>query len=152
MDQAILINLLAEQIEVMNAAVNVLKESHERVGPVLGAKRDLSVGESESCEALTARFARLCDFLFQKIFRTIDRIELQDEGSPLDRINRMEKRGIIGDGNRWRELRNLRNSIAHDYLIEKSDTVLVDAYQSAQDLFETVNRTTAYIKAKKYIP
>ena len=117
--------LLAEQIALMEAAARVLEESRGRVAAFqsrLGS--DLSVGERESCEALTSRFARLNDFLVQRVFRTLDQIELADEGTAIDRLQRAESRGLIPSGERWRELRLLRNAITHDYLIESADRVL----------------------------
>jgi len=53
----------------MQAAAQVLEESRSRVAAFanrLGSV--LSVEERESCEALTSRFARLNDFLVQRIF------------------------------------------------------------------------------------
>src|SRR5206468_1514016 len=116
--------------------------SQNRVGLLLqpaelSANRELTAGEKESCEALTSRFARLCDFLFQRVFRTIDIIELQDEGTGIDRLNRMEKRGVIPSAQAWRSLRDLRNSIAHDYLIERSGEVLRESHGRAQELLDT---------------
>ena len=65
--------LISEQLKILAAAAQVLRDSYNRVGPLLSsAKTDLDVSEKESCEALTARFARLCDFLFQRVFRTVD--------------------------------------------------------------------------------
>lgn len=60
--------LVRDQLALMQAAAQVLEESRARVaalGDRLGG--DLSVGERESCEALTARFARLNDFLVQRV-------------------------------------------------------------------------------------
>ncbi len=73
-------------------------------------------------EALAFHFARLNDFLLQRVFRTLDKIELADEAA-LDRLQRAEARGLISSAERWRELRLLRNAIAHDYLIESADRV-----------------------------
>jgi hypothetical protein len=111
---------------------------------------ELSVGERESCEALTSRFARLNDFLVQRVFRTLDQIELLDEGSPLDRLQRAEARGLITSAERWRELRMLRNSIAHDYLIESADKVLHDALAATPELIETATRVVRYVGEKNY--
>src|SRR5438094_1015502 len=68
MDEVVLRRLLEDQIRLMDAAAEVLRESHERVSALLrgkdsSTKRELTIGEKESCEALTSRFARLCDFL-----------------------------------------------------------------------------------------
>ena len=146
-----LTRLLAEHLRLMQAAAGVLGESHERVSIFtdrLGG--ELSVGERESCEALTSRFARLNDFLVQRIFRTLDQIELADEGTALDRLQRAEKRGLIDSAERWRELRLLRNAIAHDYLIESADRVLPDAIAAAPELLDTVRRLVRYVAEKRY--
>jgi len=156
MDEVVSRQLLKEQVRLMDAAAEVLRESHERVGALLElerkhGKRELTVGEKESCEALTSRFARLCDFLFQRVFQTIDTIELQDEGTGIDRLNRMEKRGIIPSTSAWRSLRELRNSITHDYLIELSDEVLREAFRRANELLETVTNLENYIASHGYL-
>jgi hypothetical protein len=74
--------MLREQLALMQAAAQVLEESRGRVAAFqdrLGG--ELTVAERESCESLTSRFARLNDFLVQRVFRTLDQIELIDEGS-----------------------------------------------------------------------
>jgi hypothetical protein len=143
--------ILREQLHLLRAAASVLEESRGRVASFadrLGG--ELSVGERESCEALTSRFARLNDFLVQRVFRTLDQIELMDEGSPLDRLQRAEARSLIASAERWRELRMLRNAIAHDYLIESADRVLLDTLAASPELLETADRLVRYVDQKHY--
>jgi len=152
MEKKINRELLSEQLETLKAALRVLEESYERVGKVLTKKGvQLTVEERESCEALTARFARLYDFLFQRVFRTLDQIELQDEGTGLDRLNRMEKRNIIESTKLWKELRELRNEIAHEYLIEEFDRALKDAHRHTPVLRYAVEKLLHYIQTKGYL-
>lgn len=146
-----LTRLLQGQLALMKAASHVLEESRTRVAAVanrLGG--ELTVAERESCEALTSRFARLNDFLVQRVFRTLDQIELADEGSVLDRLQRAEARGLITTAERWRELRLLRNAIAHDYLIESADRVLTEALKAAPELTDAVQRVVRYVETKRY--
>jgi hypothetical protein len=129
----------------------VLEESRARVAGFayrLGA--ELTAGERESCEALTSLFSRLNDFLLQRVFRTLDQIELIDEGTALDRLQRAESRGLIDSADRWRELRLLRNAIAHDYLIDSADRVLHEALATAPELIDAAQRVTRYVIAKGY--
>ncbi|MFC1585953.1 nucleotidyltransferase substrate binding protein, partial [Fibrobacterota bacterium] len=49
------------------------------------------------------------------VFRIIDEIELENEGTVRDRINRAEKRGLIDEAEQFIEIRRLRNKISHDY-------------------------------------
>jgi hypothetical protein len=144
-------SVLREQLSLLRAAALVLEESRSRVAAFaerLGG--ELNVGERESCEALTSRFTRLNDFLVQRVFRTLDQIELLDEGTPLDRLQRAEARGVIVSAGRWRELRLLRNAIAHDYLIESADRVLGESLAAAPELLETVERLLRYVVKKDY--
>lgn len=146
-----LTQLLTSQLRLMQAAVQVLEESRARVAGFadrLGA--ELTVGERESCEALTSRFSRLNDFLLQRVFRTLDQIELIDEGTVLDRLQRAESRGIIDSAERWRELRLLRNAIAHDYLIDSADRVLHEALAAAPELINAAQRLMRYVTTKGY--
>lgn len=146
-----LTELLTGQLALMRAAVQVLEESRSRVAVFadrLGS--DLTVSERESCEALTSRFARLNDFLLQRVFRTLDQVELADEGTGLDRLQRAEARGLISSAERWRELRLLRNAIAHDYLIESADRVLRESLAAAPELIETAERVGRYVATKGY--
>ena len=55
----------------------------------------LSYEEQDSFEALTSRFARLSDIIIQKIFRLLDILDLEEEGTIRDRINRAEKKGLF---------------------------------------------------------
>jgi hypothetical protein len=146
--------LLAEQLQLAHAAARVLEESRDRVRVVLqlaAQASPLSIEQRESCEALTSRFARLCDLLVQRVFRTLDQIELNDEGTMLDRLARAEKRGVIASAEEWRELRELRNEIAHDYLIESSDRVLVEAQQRSAVLLAAVSQVERYARDKGYL-
>jgi len=146
--------LLAEQIELSKAAARVLEESRSRVGlfyQSITTGAALSIGQRESCEALTSRYARLCDLLVQRLFRTVDQVELVDEGTVLDRLNRAEKRGIIASAAEWRELRELRNSIVHDYLIESSDSVLNGALLQSPKLLDAVIQLETYAASRGYL-
>ncbi len=152
MDEKLKLKLLKEQIEILNAASEVLRDSWNRVSAIFSVQKDnLTIAEKESCEALTARFARLCDFLFNRAFRTVDQIELVEEGTGIDRLNRMEKRGVISSTNLWRKLRDLRNDIAHEYLIRKSDRVLHETVLHSADLLQTVDQYIKYVREKKYL-
>ena len=143
--------LLTDQIALMRAAVQVLDESRIRVSAFADRlDNELTISERESCEALTSRFARLNDFLLQRVFRTLDQIELADEGTVLDRLQRAEARGLISSAERWRELRLLRNAIAHDYLIESVDRVLRESLIAAPELIETAECVGRYVHAKGY--
>lgn len=68
-----------------------------------------------NAEAFTGRFARAVDLLVNKVLRSLDHVELKPEGTLLDVVNRAEKRGFVDQAEVLREMKDVRNIIAHDY-------------------------------------
>jgi hypothetical protein len=106
--------------------------------------RSLSDDERETLEALTSRYGRALDFLTQKLLRSIDRMELTDDGSVLDRINRFKKRRVLRDDVSYGALKDLRNQIVHEYVIDETDRVVQEVLRFAPLIEEM------YTKAKQY--
>ena len=134
----------AQVLCLAQRAAEVLERSRERVGdeaaiPTLAATPD---GE-DRLESLTARFARLSDLLVQQVFRIEDAVEGYDEGTPVDRLNRAEKRGWIDSAETWRDIRALRNRISHQYAEEVWLGIVRDAWRYAPLLVECVRRAAA---------
>ncbi|MEJ2586517.1 MAG: hypothetical protein P8165_02850 [Deltaproteobacteria bacterium] len=112
--------LLRNEIENLGQARDALMYSYERCRP-LTIEAGMDNGTMERFEALTARFARLSDIMIQKVFRTLDALDLEGRGTVRDRINRAEKRGVIQSADEFVEIRMVRNEIAHEY---KRETIL----------------------------
>ncbi len=122
-------NVMAREFEELDKARDALQYSYNKCSNI-GLKHDLTDEELESFEALTSRFARLSDIIVQKILRYFDALDLEDEGTIRDRINRAEKKGIIDSAEEFIKIRILRNEIAHEY---KSETIY-DIYESVLSL------------------
>jgi hypothetical protein len=137
------------------AARDAFSLSRSRAEAILqkiqGEGHQPTVAEKETLEALTSRFARLSDIFFQRLFRNLDQVELIDEGTNIDQLNRMEKRGVIVSAELWKQVRQLRNSIAHENLIQASDSVVLESIQYGQELLDTVERFTRYAQSKGYV-
>jgi len=108
----------------------------------------LSYEQMDSFEALTSRFARLSDIVIQKAFRALDRLDLDDEGTIRDRINRAEKKGIIESADSFFDIRILRNEIAHEYKSEAIYSIFAKVLELAPVLIKSVGSIMSY--AKKY--
>ena len=108
----------------------------------------LSYEQMDSFEALTSRFARLSDIVIQKAFRALDILDLDDEGTIRDRINRAEKKGIIESADSFIDIRILRNEIAHEYKTEAIYSIFAKVLELAPILIKSVGSITSY--AKKY--
>ena len=126
---------LKQELTELEKARDVLSYSLGKCSKT-GVHIGLSDEELESFEALTSRFARLSDILIQKIFRYFDTLDLEDQGTVRDRINRAEKKEIIKSAEEFIQIRLLRNEIAHEY---KADTIY--------DIFEKVLAYTPVLLA-----
>jgi hypothetical protein len=78
------------------------------------------------------RFERAVE-VFLKFFRTAESFETAGTGSTVrDCLGLMCKLGLIDQVDRWMEMREVRNRIAHDYLSDKLQGIyglLIDSYR-----------------------
>ncbi len=116
--------LLQRELKVLDKATQMLKHSYEACKNI-EHNTDYSLDELDLFEALTSRFARLNDIIIRKMFRLIDRLDVEPEGTVRDSINRAEKKGLIDNVDQFGKIREIRNIIAHEYLLED----MVQLYQ-----------------------
>jgi len=130
--------LMAENIKLLMKASEQLVISLERCKLIDLNKNPLTIEEQEKLEALTGRFARLSDLILQKSLRLIEQIQLEDMGSILDRIYKAEKKGLIDNAEEFIEIRQLRNSIAHDYDMDTLRNIFSSCIKYSPTLIATV--------------
>ena len=136
-------NLLQEQLTRLEEAATILRHSYARCREI-GIKADYVLEELDQIEAFTSRFARMSDLLIQRIFRLIDRIDLEDEGTVRDRINRAERKELIASAAEFTEIRILRNQIAHEYLPDAMAEIYENVFNLCPRLFDSVERVKTY--------
>jgi uncharacterized protein YutE (UPF0331/DUF86 family) len=107
--------LLERALAELATARRHLDYSSRRAAELPTALEGATESQLEIAEAFTGRFARAVDLLVNKVLRGLDRVELNPEGSLLDIINRAEKRGLIAHADELRQMKDVRNLIAHDY-------------------------------------
>ena len=136
--------LLKEQLQLLDKSVEVLQYSYQRC---IDIKENPSFSDQdlERFESLTGRFARLSDLLVQKIFRLIDRIDLEDQGTIRDRINRAEKKGLIESAEQFVLIKELRNTIAHEYDPVATEQIFITVLAFCPLLFNSVERVHHYV-------
>jgi uncharacterized protein YutE (UPF0331/DUF86 family) len=140
--------LLAETLSRLDEAERWLRRSYARCNQIdLGAP--LSDLEYDAFENLTSRFARASDMVLQKVFRSIDHLELEEGGTLLDVLNRAEKRGLVASADQFRELRELRNEIAHEYALDDLRTLFASALEHTPALLDILGKIREY--CQKYL-
>ena len=104
-----------------------MNSAYEKMEPKLPIKPEkvfnLSDDEVEHIDQFIFRFSKLQDSISQKLFKAVLE-ELGEEVSNkpmIDIFNRLEQLEIITDYEEWKELKNLRNDIAHEYEEDKNE-------------------------------
>lgn len=135
--------LLKEELNLLESANETLKYSNGECQRI-GIKEKYTFEELDKFEALTSRFARTSDIVIQKIFRLIDILELEAPGSIIDRINRAEKRGLIHSAESFKDIRRIRNDIAHEYIPSAIEEIFKKVLKLTPDLIDTVRKIQEY--------
>ncbi|MFC2141073.1 hypothetical protein ACFLQP_02125 [Acidobacteriota bacterium] len=143
MTQEDYIEKLFEDLEELDNALHWLKRSYG-ICKKIGIKEEYKEEEFDAFETLTSRFARLSDMLIQKIFRSIDKIEFEEEGTLLDVLNRTHRRGLIESIDEIREIRELRNDIVHEYVPTDLKELFEDTLKFSKLIFEIIERLKNY--------
>ncbi len=137
--------LLENELKVLVDAREVLRYSFNKCSAI-GIKESYEPEELESFESFTGRFARLSDILIQKIFRLVDELDLDTQGTIRDRINRAEKKELIVSSDVFVEIRMIRNDIAHEYLPEAIHEIFGKVLLLTPHLLDGIERTIQYCK------
>lgn len=137
--------LLVKELKLLDDARVVLLYSFNKCSAI-GIKETYEPEELESFESFSGRFARLSDVLIQKIFRLLDELDLDTQGTIRDRINRAEKKELIVSSDVFVEIRMIRNDIAHEYLPEAIHDIFVKVLSLTPHLLDGVDRTITYCK------
>jgi hypothetical protein len=137
------VQILKENILILQDALYWLRRSYN-ICSKTGIKLEYSEEEFDKMETLSGRFARVSDILLQKIFRSIDQVELEDRGTLLDSINRAHKREIIGSVDEIREIRDLRNQIVYEYIKDDLVEIFKDILEFSPRLIIICNNAIAY--------
>ena len=139
-----------DYVALLQEALVRLEEAERWLRRSYGLCREMDVEESleeeeyDALETLTSRFARVSDMLLQKIFRSIDQLELESGGTLLDALHRAEKRGLIDSVDQFRLIRELRNEIAHEYALDELRKLFKPVLEQTPLLFTIMDRIRSY--------
>lgn len=136
--------LLSEELHQLQEAADVLNYSYKKCKRIL-KKKKFSNTDLEALDSLTSRFARLSDLIIQKMFKSIDKANLEGDGTVRDRINRAEKNGLIKGADIFVEIRKLRNTISHEYAANVKE-IIEKALEFSPALLESVELIKGYCK------
>lgn len=113
----------------------------------IGIKEAYGVDEFGKFETLCSRYARSIDFLIRKMFRTLDAYEFEDQGTLVDVVNRAHKRGLFEDIEQVRLMKDLRNTIVHEYIEEELKDLFEEVLHYTEELIRIMQTTLRYTHA-----
>ena len=145
MSGSVYYSYLLEAKNEFTASLLHLEFSYHSVAGFSERSDGLSESDLEKVEAFTSRFARVVDLLVHRILRAIDRFELNEPGTLIDVANRAESRELVKSVDWLRELKDIRNRIAHDYAGAQLMDLLKFCSESFAELRLACERTVAYI-------
>lgn len=116
----------------------------------IGLKNDYTIDEFGKFETLCSRYARGVDFLIRKIFRTLDEYEFENQGTLIDVVNNAHKRGLFESIEELRVMKDIRNSIVHEYIEDDLVENFEDVLNYSNRLILFINNTLEYI-TNRYI-
>jgi hypothetical protein len=108
----------------------------------------ISFEVEESMDALSSKFARVSDIYTQKVLKTLLFLLREDAPTFIDRVNLCEKLGIIPSAEELISIRDLRNTIAHEYLSEKLLEIYQETIRLSDCLLKSILETEKVIKER----
>lgn len=115
----------------------------------IGIKNEYSVDEFGKFETLCSRYSRGIDFLIRKIFRTLDEFEFENQGTLVDVVNNAHKRGLFDNVEELRIMKDVRNSIVHEYIEDDLKEVFDEVLEYTDLLVKIIKDTILYMENTK---
>jgi len=82
------------------------------------------------------------------MYRAIDVVELKQPGSLIDTINNAEKKQLIDSVDQARTLKDIRNEIAHEYILEDQRLIFSEVLTETKQLLKLIEKAITY--SEKY--
>ena len=112
----------------------------------IGVKKEYTIDEFGYFETLCSRYSRGIDFLIRKIFRTLDEFEFENQGTLIDAVNNAHKRNLFQDIDQLRLMKDMRNTIVHEYIEDQLTHVFADALEYSENLMDIMKNTQKYMQ------
>jgi len=147
MNEQKLRSLLEVELAALERAVSSLDKSLSKCSRLTPSPQQ-SFEEEESFDALTSKFARCADILTQKVLKTTVFILREDAPTFIDRMNLCEKLGAIPSAKSLIEIRDLRNTIAHEYAVDDLLDLYAETLSLSPELLEAAKAAEAFARGR----
>ena len=149
------IKVLNESLEILK---NIRNEFNEKYGNIdISKYEDIKSYDVKSLDALAYRFSKIQSLLGEKVFKEIlEKLEYDlTDKSYIDILQYIEKEGIINSIYEWKKLREIRNSLSHDYPEEIESVVnainqMLDSIEIFEKIVKKVEEKYEYANQVKF--
>lgn len=140
-------NNLQRNLDLLKKSLIVFSQTHTEVERIINSN-NVSFEEDILKEAFVARFSRTLDIFTQKVLKNFCLIMQENLPTFIDRANFLEKLKIIPSASELKELRMLRNEIAHEYQEENLAEIAKQAFTAKPVLENIIIKLEEYINEK----
>ena len=138
---------LQEHLALVEQSAVALRHSLAKCAP-MELKAEYTLEELDHFEALSARFARTADLYTQKLLKSLFMVLGEDAVSFLDKTRLAEKLAVIDDAEDLAAIRDLRNTIAHEYAVANLNEVFRRTLALSGTLLNIIASTGRYAREK----
>lgn len=117
----------------------------------IGIKENYAFEETEAYDALIIKLTRNSDVFFQQIVKGYFKLKGEDNLLFIDRLNLLEKMGVIASADKLMELKSFRNQAVHEYSAVAFQDLYDDALQLTPFFQRTVFDFMDYLKAENVL-
>ena len=117
----------------------------------IGLKNKYNFEEQESFDSLSSKFARVPDIYTQKILKTIFMLLRENPQSFIDKANLAEKLSIIPSAENLIAIRDLRNEIVHEYIIEELPDIYKEIFSQYRNLIDSIKATESFVNERGWV-
>ena len=137
--------LLLYNINLLKRQLEWLKHSYKQCKDI-GLRKNITIDELDKFEVLCSRFSRGIDFLVRKVFRCIDDVEFETQGTLIDTVNRAHKRNLFGNLDEIKLIKDLRNEIVHEYVESNLPELFEEVLENTPKLIKIIETTIQYVE------
>ncbi len=135
---------LHEHATLVERSALALRHSLKKCSAI-GLKAEYTLDELDCFEALSSRFARTSDVYTQTVLKSLFIVLGESAMSFLDKARLAEKLTVIRCAEDLTAIRDLRNTIAHEYAVADLNDVFRRALELTGSLLDIIASTIGYM-------
>jgi hypothetical protein len=144
------LNKLKKDFNSLDISVESLKISFRKCKGI-GIKKNYNFEDQESFDSFTSKFSRTSDIYTQKILITLFMLLRENPKSFIDRSNLAEKLEIIPSADDLISIRDLRNEIVHEYMLEELPRIYKEIFSNYDKLISAIDKTKEFVNNRNWL-